>query len=121
MGKTDTATLTQLIAAKAMEKKAEDLCLLDIRSVVGHCTDFFVICSSSSVVHAQSIYEHLVREVYLLCGLKPYSVEGTREKKWILADYVDVVVHIMQQEARSFYQLEQLWGQGKQVYLADGK
>jgi ribosome-associated protein len=80
-----------------------------VRGVVGY-TDYFLICSGNTerqtkAIH-DAVYEDLKRE-----GVLPRRVEGAREARWILLDYLDFVVHVFTPEARSFYRLEQLWGE----------
>jgi len=113
-------TLTSLeqarrIAALAREKLAEDVVILDMRP---ECTftDFFVIATGRNPRQTAAIWD----EVY--AGLKrerllPQSVDGTREGVWIVADYLDVVLHVFTPEARSFYRLEELWSDVPSVAL----
>jgi ribosome-associated protein len=101
--------LVDRIAGVASDRKAIDIRVLDVRGMVGY-TDFFVICSGNTerqtkAIH-DAIYEDLKRD-----GLLPRRVEGAREARWVLMDYLDAVVHIFTPDARSFYRLEQLWGE----------
>jgi ribosome-associated protein len=101
--------LADRIAAVASDRKAIDIRVLDVRGIVGY-TDFFVICSGNTerqtkAIH-DAIHEDLKRE-----GLLPRRVEGAREARWVLMDYLDAVVHIFTPDSRSFYRLEQLWGE----------
>jgi ribosome-associated protein len=101
--------LVDRIAAVASDRKAIDIRVLDVRGMVGY-TDFFVICSGNTerqtkAIH-DAIHEDLKRE-----GVIPRRVEGSREARWVLMDYLDAVVHIFTPDARSFYRLEQLWGE----------
>jgi ribosome-associated protein len=102
-------SLADRIAAVASDRKAIDIRVLDVRGIVGY-TDFFVICSGNTerqtkAIH-DAIHEDLKRE-----GLVPRRVEGAREARWVLMDYLDAVVHIFTPDSRSFYRLEQLWGE----------
>jgi ribosome-associated protein len=98
-------------AALAVSKKAQDVVILDLRGLSA-VTDFFVICSGLSDVHvravADAVEEGLERE-----GAKKWHVEGYRHRRWILLDYVDVVVHVFHHKTREFYLLERLWGDAK--------
>jgi ribosome-associated protein len=101
--------LVDRVAAIASDKKAMDIRVLDVRGVVSY-TDYFVICSGNTerqtkAIH-DAVYEDLKRE-----GRLPRRVEGAREASWVLMDYLDAVIHIFTPEARSFYRLEQLWGE----------
>ena len=72
-------------------------------------TDFFVITSATTEVHARAIADYVV-ETISLAGIQPWQMEGYPFGHWILLDYVNVVVHIFLEEARSYYGLERLWG-----------
>ncbi len=101
--------LAKTIAAYAADKKAIDLVELDVREVVGY-TDYFVVCSGGTDRQTKAIHDgiHLGLKDR---GLLPRRVEGLGEARWILMDYLDVVVHIFTPDARAFYRLEQLWGE----------
>jgi ribosome-associated protein len=105
--------LAERIAAIATDKKAADVRMLDVAGLVGY-TDWFVICSGNTERQAKAIkdavYEELKRD-----GRLPQRVEGDREARWILLDYLDVVLHVFTPEARAFYRLEQLWGEAPAV------
>ena len=90
------------------DRKAVDVTLLDLRKV-STATDFFVIATGRSDTHVSAIGDHLVDELKIE-GVRPSGVEGMRGGRWVLADYVDFVVHIFHPAAREFYQLERLWG-----------
>ena len=101
--------LVERIADLASDRKAIDIRVLDVRGIVGY-TDYFVICSGNTerqtkAIH-DSVYESLKGE-----GVLPRRVEGAREARWILMDYLDCVVHIFTPDAREYYRLEQLWGE----------
>jgi ribosome-associated protein len=90
------------------DRKAENVVLLDLRSVSG-ATDYFLIATGRSDTHVSAIGDHVVDELKRE-GLRPYGTEGMRAGRWVLLDYVDFVVHIFHPTAREFYQLERLWG-----------
>ncbi len=102
--------LAERIAALASDKKAVDLVELDVRGVVGY-TDFFLICSGNTARQTKAIHDGIHQALKDDDGVLPRRVEGLREARWILMDYLDVVVHIFTPEARDFYRLEQLWGE----------
>jgi ribosome-associated protein len=105
----EPAALVDRIAAVASDKKAIDIRVLDVRGVVGY-TDYFVICSGNTERQTKAIHD-AVHEDLKKDGLLPRRVEGARESRWVLMDYLDAVVHIFTPEARAFYRLEQLWGE----------
>jgi len=102
--------LAQTIAALAADKKAADLVELDVRGVVGY-TDFFLVCSGNTARQCKAIHDGIHQTLKDEHQLLPRRVEGLPEARWILMDYLDVVVHIFTPEARDFYRLEQLWGE----------
>jgi ribosome-associated protein len=104
--------LARRIAAAALEKKAHDLVVLDMRGAVSY-TDFFVICTGNTERQTRAIEDaiyqrlkHSDKERVL-----PERVEGHTEARWILMDYLDCVVHIFTPAARDYYRLETLWGE----------
>jgi ribosome-associated protein len=102
--------LAERIAEIASDKKAMDVRLLDLRGVVGY-TDYFVICTGNTERQTKAIHDAIHKELKDESGLLPRRTEGDREARWILMDYLDVVVHVFTPEAREFYRLEQLWGE----------
>ena len=105
--------LAERIAAIATGKKAADVRVLDLRGVVSY-TDYFVVCSGNTERQTKAIRD-AVAESLKADGLRPQRVEGEREARWILMDYLDCVLHIFTPEARSYYRLEQLWGEAPAV------
>ncbi len=104
-----TEQLSELIAGYALDKKARDVVVLDLRGVSGF-TDAFVICSGTSDRQAKAIHDGIHIALKNEHGLLPRRVEGVAEARWILMDYLDVVVHVFTPETRDFYRLETLWG-----------
>jgi ribosome-associated protein len=101
--------LATTAAAYAADKKASDIVVLDLRAVAGY-TDFFVIVSGTSDRQAKAIHDGIHQGLKHHEGLLPRRVEGLGEARWILMDYLDVVVHVFTPETRDFYRLEALWG-----------
>ena len=98
-------------AELALSKKAEDVVSMELKGLTSTC-DYFVICSGTSDVQVRAIAE-AIRTGLNDDGEKPWHVEGYENKRWILLDYVDVVVHVFDTETRDYYQLERLWGDAK--------
>ncbi len=92
----------------AVDRKARDIVLLDLRPV-SDATDFFLIMSGTSDLHVRSVAEHIAEELRKE-GVRADHVEGTRGGRWVLLDYIDFVIHVFHPAAREFYQLERLWG-----------
>jgi len=98
------------IVAAVEDKKAEDIVLLDLRPNT-LIADFFVICTGDNVRQLRAIADNVRQKVKETAQKLPYSVQGEAESGWVLMDYGDIVVHIMTQETRSYYDLEGLWKQ----------
>ena len=101
--------LATTIAAHAADKKAIDIVALDLRGVAGY-TDFFVIASGNTDRQTKAIHDAVHLGLKQHHGLLPRRVEGLGESRWVLMDYLDVVVHVFTPETRDFYRLESLWG-----------
>lgn len=112
-GLVESAVLAQLAAIAADEKKAKEVRILDIRSI-SSVTDYFVICSGSSNTQVRAIADS-VEDALQQQGLSLHHTEGYQNGKWILLDFGDLVIHVMQQDERSFYNLERLWGDAIEV------
>jgi len=102
----------------AAEKKAIDPIVLDLREIASF-TDFFVITSGANERQVQAISDE-VYETLKKAGSPAARVEGYKTAEWILLDYGDFVVHVFEQKARSFYDLERLWRESKRVELPAG-
>lgn len=109
--------LAQLAGKLALEKKAFDVKVLDLRKLSA-VTDFFVICSAQVDIHAKAIADSILENLEKK-GIRVWHDEGYQASRWILLDYVDVVVHVFLKEARDFYALEKLWGDAKVQELSD--
>jgi ribosome-associated protein len=105
--------LAQRAAQIALDTKAQDVVILDLRGVTD-MTDFFVIASGTSDTHARSIGEHVI-EGMKKEGSPVHHVEGLEKGRWVLLDFVDFVVHVFHPTLRSFYQLERLWSDAESV------
>ena len=112
--------LAEVAAGLALDKKAIDVVALDLRGVAGY-TDWFVLASGGSDRQAKAIHDGIHEGLKKQHGLLPRRVEGLREARWILMDYLDVVVHVFTPDARGFYRLEQLWGDVPRRSFADSE
>jgi ribosome-associated protein len=97
------------IAALALEKLAEDVVILDMRPVCDY-TDYFVIATGRNPRQTASIWDEVHGKMKQEHGVNPRSVDGVQEGTWILADFLDVVLHVFTPDARAFYRLDELWG-----------
>src|SRR5579872_438170 len=103
-----------------LEKKAEEVTILEMEKGSGAFTDYFVLCSGTNPRQIQAIADEV--ELRLKgAGLRPTHVEGYNQAEWVLVDYVDFVVHVFSEKARKFYDLERLWKTAKRLEPADLK
>jgi ribosome-associated protein len=103
--------------ALAREKKGEDLVLLDLRELDA-VSDYFLLVTALSETQVRAIAEH-VRDTLVQEGSRPWHVEGMEHRRWVLIDFVDVVVHVFHPETRQYYLLERLWGDAARVPLPE--
>ena len=101
--------LAQHAVEAALSKKAFDIVVMDMRNVSG-VADLFVICSGSSELQIKAIVEAIKGRIREFADETPWHVEGYSSLQWVLMDYVDLVVHVFNEEKRAFYDLERLWG-----------
>ena len=97
------------IAALAGEKLADDIVILDMRPVCVY-TDFFVLATGRNARQTGAIFDEVREKLKGESKLIPRAVDGQREGDWIIADYLDVVLHVFTPETRAYYRLEDLWG-----------
>jgi len=112
---TDSKTKSLLCLRAAIEKKAQNPVLLELKGITS-ITDYFLLCSGKSDRQVQAIAQ-AIEEALKKRGIQPLGQEGMREGKWILIDYEDVVVHIFLEPVRKFYDLEGLWIDAPRVDL----
>jgi len=104
------------IAALAQEKLARDVVILDMQPVCSY-TDYFVVATGTNPRQTKAIWDEVHARLKKDENVLPRSVAGEREATWIVADYLDVVLHVFTPEARKFYDLEDLWGDVPSVEL----
>ena len=109
--------MTKLAIAVLEDKKANDVRVIDIAGV-SVIADYFVIASGSNTNQVQAMADS-VREALGRAGHEPRQVEGYGSANWILMDYNDIIVHIFSDESRTFYDLERIWRDGKEVSVGE--
>jgi ribosome-associated protein len=109
--------LSRLIVQGMLDKKAQEVAVLDLRQVRNAMADFFIIASGSSDTQLDAIIDSVEEFVKKGSGQNPFSREGKMGKEWILLDYGDCVVHVFKKNRRQFYGLEQLWGDAPTTYF----
>ena len=105
----DSKKLAQLCRDLAENRKAEGVVVLDVRKH-SSVTDFFVIASGSSEPHLRAISSEILDRLKSDYQIEPTSTDGSAQTNWLVADYFDVIVHIMKNDVRERYDLEGLWG-----------
>ncbi len=93
-----------------LEKKAQDVVLMDLRKIPNAVADYFVICSGNSDTQIDAISDSIEEYVFKSMKQNPWKREGKQNKEWVLIDYVDVVAHVFNKEKRDYYGIEELWG-----------
>ncbi len=99
--------LAKNIAVLASEKNGINICIADLRGITSSF-DYFVIITGSVDQHVKAISDHIRKELSKN-GIKPIGYEGVSNLKWVLLDFVDVIVHVFDPETRDFYDLEGMW------------
>jgi ribosome-associated protein len=113
----DSREKAVLLCRFALEKKAYDLVLMEVRALTS-IADYFIVCSGRSDRQAQSIAQGIEENMRGM-GVRPQSVEGAARGQWVLMDFSDVIVHVFYQPVREFYDLEGLWIDAPRVELPE--
>ena len=102
-------TEIDIIAEAMLEKKAKNVCALDLKKIGTAISDYFIVCNADSGTNVLSIADNVEDRMAELCNRKVIRSQGRENAIWIILDYGDIVVHIFQTEYRAFYRLEDLW------------
>ena len=116
---TKNSKIIKTIIAAIQEKKGEHIVSLDLRKINEAVADFFIVCEANNQPQIKAIAENIETRVKEKCGEDPYHHEGLQKLHWVLIDYVNVVVHVMQPETRKFYRLEEMWSDAASVEEKD--
>lgn len=106
---TKNSKIFKAIIHAVQEKKAHNIISLDLRKIPEAVADFFIICEATSTTQVKAIADYVNEYVKQTTSEAPYRHEGQQVAHWILVDYVNIVVHVMQPETRKFYKLEEMW------------
>lgn len=104
----DTQNIVRAAAEAAIEMKATDLAILDVRGRTSFC-DWFLLCNGSNSRQLSAIADHILKTFKSEDGGQPLGVEGGSNNKWVLIDLGDVIVHVFDQQMRGYYDLDGLW------------
>ena len=105
--------LIEKIVDGISDVKGQNIRMIDLRKIENRLCDFYIICSGSSNTHVSAILESVKKKISKSLKEKPSHIEGEENAEWILLDYINVVVHIFQEQVREFYKIEELWGDCK--------
>jgi len=105
----NTKDLLAVILEAADEKKAQNIIAINLSSFESRVSDYFIICSADTTVQIESIVENIQVKTKKELNEAPFSVEGKQNAYWIILDYINIVVHVMQTQAREYYEIEKLW------------
>ncbi len=106
--------LAKACARAADEIQAEDIRVWDVRGI-STVTDFLVVCSGGSMPHLRAVLRDVEKHVFDWHQVRPVNAEGKVDSRWVVLDFIDVMVHVMHGELRERYGLERLWGDAKEV------
>ena len=111
--------LARLAVDAALDKKAKDVTVMDLRGISGE-VDYFVICTGESDLQIRAVVDAVVDRIRTEAGERPVSREGEPgSAKWVVLDYFDLAVHVFATEQRAYYDLERLWGDAPTEHVAD--
>ena len=116
----ESKTLALTCARLADNKKAENIALLDLRSI-SSIADYFFIVTGSNEPHLRAIVDEITEKLRLDHNVRPFSIDGAKITPWIVLDFIDVLVHVMNDEFRELYDLENLWGDGEKIDFKSDK
>ena len=121
MEQSDTINVEQkreLILEAIREKKGHQIVSIDLSEVENSICDFFIICHGESVTQVGAITDSIEKKMKEEARIRAHHVEGVQNSQWVLLDYFDILVHVFQEEFRSFFKLEELWADGKVIRMA---
>lgn len=104
----DSEKLIEVITEAMLDRKAEDIIVLDVHKLTT-LADKFIVCHASTDVQIKAIADNINKETYENLGEKAWKEEGRESRRWVILDYVNVVVHIFKKELREYYALERMW------------
>lgn len=114
----DSKLLIDTIVEGLLEKKAKDIKLLDVRSLTT-LTDYFVVCHGTSETQIRALANSAIEKVKEKLGENVWKKEGMDIRRWIILDYVNVVVHIFSEEKRQYYGIERMWNDADITEIED--
>jgi len=117
---TDSALLIDTITEALLEKKAKDIVLLDVRDLTT-LTDYFIVCHGTSETQISALAGSVTEKTKKQIGESVWKQEGMEARRWIILDYVNIVVHIFNEEKREFYGIERMWSDAAITEIEDNE
>ena len=114
----ESEILIDSIVEALFERKAEDVTLIDVRGLTT-LTDYFVVCHANADVQIKALADNVTDKTIEQLNEKAWRKEGLETRRWVVLDYVNVVVHIFLREQREFYNLERMWSDAEITHLED--
>lgn len=114
----ETKKLLDVISEALLSKKANDITLLDV-SELTTLTDYFVVCHGNSDTQIKALADAVEEDVQKHTSEKAWRKEGLNARTWIILDFVNVVVHVMNKEKRDYYGIEKMWNDAKVTQISD--
>lgn len=115
----NTTNPTDIIIEAIQDKKGLSICDIDLSDIHAAPSSRFIICQGKTPTQTSAIADNVIDRMRELAGRKPISSEGFRNGQWIIIDYGDVMIHVFLPEFREFYNLEDLWNDGKIRHIPD--
>lgn len=116
----DTNTLINCVVEALLEKKAKDIVILDVRELTT-LTDHFIVCHGTSDTQIRALANNVMDKTREQTGEKVWKREGMEARRWIILDYVNVVIHIFNQEKREYYGIERMWNDAVKSEIPDNE
>ncbi len=113
----NSSELINTIVHGMQEKKADNIVIIDLKSINSPVADAYIICTGNSDTQLSAIADSVEKEVKDKLNEYPWQVEGKTNREWILLDYEDVVAHVFKKDQREFYALEELWSDAKIIRI----
>ncbi len=114
----DIQALLDIITEATLEKKANNVVVLDVRKLTS-MADYFVICDAETDIQVKAIAENVSVKTKELASEPAWQKEGFDVRRWIILDYVDIVVHVFQTNLRNYYNLEKMWSDAVRTEIVD--
>ncbi|CAN5408542.1 ribosome silencing factor [soil metagenome] len=116
----DSSELIDTITEALLDKKARDIVLLDVRELTT-LTDFFIVCHGTSDTQIKALADSVTEKAKKEIGESVWKQEGMDTRRWIILDYVNIVVHIFSEEKREFYGIERMWSDAIKTVIEDNE